>query len=462
MSRPQPLAGSFRDPSGVVFRRDGILYRQVNAVHAPHYDRLGESGLYDALVKARLLVPHEEVGLSLALTSDAYKVIRPEPIGFVSYPYEWAFSQLKEAALATLKVQRLALDHGMSLRDASAYNVQFRGPDPVLIDTLSFEVLRAGEPWVAYRQFCQHLLAPLALMGYGDLRLGRLAALHIDGIPLDLAARLLPARARLRVGMLVHIFLHARSQRRHQDDDAAIRPGAGRFTRRAFEGLIGSLEKAVTGMRLGRAARHWVEYYARASHYSTRAMESKKALVERYIEELAPASVWDLGSNTGLFGRLAADRGIPAVCLEMDAACVEESYRRARAGREEHLLPLVVDLVNPSPALGWANEERMTIAERGPADLVLALALVHHLAIGNNVPLARVAGFLARLGPRLLIEFVPKEDEMVRRLLHNREDVFPDYTQDGFERAFKSSFDIAAVEPIEDSGRVLYLLTTRR
>jgi hypothetical protein len=463
VNQPGTLPSSFRDPSGFVFLRDGVIYRQVNRIHREHYDRLMEAGLYDALVREGLLVAHEEVDLGPAPSPDAYKVLRPESVEFVSYPYEWSFSQLQDAALLTLRAQRLALKHGMSLRDATAYNVQFRGPRPVLIDTLSFEVLQEGRPWVAYRQFCQHFLAPLALMGYRDLRLGRLSLSHMDGIPLDLATTMLPLRARLRPGLLMHIFLHARSQRRHRDDEtAAPERGQRRFGERAFQGLIDSLDKAVGGVRLRRTDRHWVEYYARATHYSTESLEHKATLVTRFIEEVSPSTVWDLGSNTGLFGRIAAGRGIETVCLEMDGACVEENYRRARENDEAHLLPLVTDFDNPSPAIGWANEERASLKERGPADLALALALVHHLAITNNVPLDRIAEFLCVLCDHLVVEFVPKQDEKVQRLLSSREDIFADYTHEGFERAFKEWFDIRAVEQIRGSERVLYLMEARR
>jgi hypothetical protein len=462
VNEPHILRSSFRDPSGFVFLRDGALCRQVNKIHSEHYDRFVESGLYDALVRDGSLVAHEEIGLDRAYSSDAYKVLRPVPVDFVSYPYEWSFSQLQDAALLTLRAQRIAMKHGMSLRDATAYNVQFRGVRPVLIDTLSFEVLPEGRPWVAYRQFCQHFLAPLALMGFRDLRLGRLSLGHIDGIPLDLAATLLPWRARLRPGLLMHLFLHARSQRRHRDEG---RSSTGRrqrdFGARAFQGLVDSLEKAVAGIRLRRTDRQWVDYYTRATHYSSQALEHKIALLTQFIDEAAPATVWDLGSNTGLFGRIAAERGIQTVCLEMDPACVEESYRRARDNDEANVLPLVADFENPSPAIGWANEERASLIERGPADLALALALIHHLAISNNVPLGRIAEFFARVCLRLVIEFVPKQDEKVQQLLRRRDDIFANYSQEGFERAFGDWFDIQAAERIRGSERVLYLMKVR-
>ena len=458
------VAGSFRDPSGFLFSVDKTLYRQVNQAHQEHYDAMLESGLYDDLTDAGLLIPHEEDGLAPPSPEIAYKVIRPEMVSFVSYPYEWSFGQLRDAALATLEIQRRAMEKGMSLRDASAYNIQFHRGRPVLIDTLSFEKLEEGRPWVAYRQFCQHFLAPLALMSYRDVRLAQMFRAHIDGIPLDLAASLLPLRARFRIPLLLHLFMHAKSQRRHARSGGATSSSrSGRsFSLQAFRGLIDSLTGAVEKMQLARGASTWVNYYAEASHYSSEALDHKKELVASFIVDAAPAIVWDLGANTGMFSRIASsDQEIDTVAFEMDIASVEESYQRVKQNREQHLLPLVCDLTNPSPAIGWANEERATIQERGPADLVMALALIHHIAIGNNVPLPRVADYFARLGRRLIIEFVPKGDEKVRQLLSTREDIFPSYTRDGFESAFRERFKIERVEEIKGTERVLYLMRAK-
>jgi ribosomal protein L11 methylase PrmA len=452
------LGSSFRDPSGFVFRRDGVLYRQVNRSFAEQFDFLGSSGLYEALTSAGLLIPHVEEGEPM--TDEAHTVLRPEPIPFISLPAEWCFSELKEAALATLRIQEMALDHGMSLRDASAYNIQFRHGRPVLIDTLSFEPYRDGEPWVAYRQFCQHFLAPLALMAYRDVRLSQLLRANIDGLPLDLAAELLPRGARSRMGLRIHLVAHAKSQRRHEGETP---PDDSRrsFSLRSFRGLLDSLASAVRGLRWDAGRTTWSDYYAEADHYTAEAFDHKKELVTKFLEEVGPSSVWDLGGNVGVFARIASERGIPTVCFDLDAASVEANYQKVLEDGERDLLPLVLDLTNPTPSLGWAGRERPSLAERGPADLGLALALVHHLAIGNNVPLGWVADYFADLARWLVIEFVPKADPKVQTLLATREDIFPDYTVEGFEGAFAERFVTERREPIAGSERVMYLLRAR-
>ncbi|MHB1296345.1 MAG: methyltransferase domain-containing protein [Anaerolineae bacterium] len=448
------VSGSFRDPSGFLFHREGVLYRQVNTAYREEYERLLGSGLYEALVADGLLIPHAEVDVTPAEAAHAFKIIQPEPIPFISYPYEWCFSQLQDAALATLTIQKRALEFGMSLKDASAYNIQFRQGRPVLIDTLSFACYQEGEPWVAYRQFCQHFLAPLALMSQTDVRLSQLLRVYIDGVPLDLASALLPWRTRLRFPLLTHIHMHAASQKR-MSDRTVDTSATHKISRMAHLGLIDSLESAVRGCTWRPQGTEWADYYT-ATNYAAAALEDKGAIVARYLEAIAPSQVWDLGANTGMFSRIASERAIPTVAFDIDPAAVEQNYRACRARDETHLLPLVIDLTNPSPGLGWAHHERMSFVERGPVDTVLALALIHHLAISNNVPLERVASFFADICHALIIEFVPKSDSQVQRLLATRVDIFDAYTPEGFERAFGRYFRIVEAGRVQGSERTVY------
>jgi ribosomal protein L11 methylase PrmA len=454
------LPSSFRDPDGFLFAREGTLYRQINAGARQDYDRLMTSGLYQTLVQDGSLIPHDEVDVPLERPDPSAIVIRPERVPFVSYPYEWCFSQLQDAALLTLSVQRRAVEHGLSLKDASAYNVQFRRGAPVFIDTGSFEAYVEGEPWVAYRQFCQHFLAPLALMSHTDIRLSQLLKVHIDGVPLDLASRLLPFGTRFRPGLAAHLHLHAKLQTKHGGDaTAAAKPAARRrLSRQAMLGIVDNLESVTRKLRYQPAGTEWAAYYD-ATNYSEGALGHKAECVTEFARTLEPATVWDLGANTGHFSRLAAATGAITMAFDIDPAAVEKNYRECRASEEDTILPLVLDLTNPTPGIGWAGTERMSLAERGPADLVLALALVHHLAISNNVPLPIIASYLARLGRALVIEFVPKSDSQVARLLASREDVFPSYTREGFEEAFGACFRIESTIPVRESDRTLYLMT---
>ncbi|MPZ89236.1 MAG: SAM-dependent methyltransferase [Nitriliruptorales bacterium] len=455
------VAGSFRDPSGFVFTRDGVIHRQVNMIYREEYDLLRSCGLYDALVERGLLIPHAEVDVAAAPAPGAYKVLRPEPLDFVAYPYEWCFSQLKDAALTTLDIQDLALEHGMSLRDASAFNIQFHRGSAVFIDTLSFEAAPQGRPWVAYRQFCQHFLAPLALMSLVDVRLGQLSRVHLDGVPLDLASALLPRTTRLRPGLLMHLHAHAKSQSRHAGDVASAQKArTGEVSDRALRGLVDNLRSTVRRLDWQPRETEWVDYYEGDS-YSDASFEHKTALVTKFVEQVAPRTAWDLGANTGRHSQIASDAGAFTVAFDIDPGAVEAGYRQMKADGQQRLLPLVLDLTNPSPAIGWHNSERGSVPERGPVDLIMALALVHHLAISNNVPLERIARFLAELGPSLIIEFVPKSDPKVQVLLASRADIFPDYHLDGFEAAMSTRFTVEQSEPIRGTDRTLFLLRRR-
>ena len=449
-------AASFRDPAGFVFRREGTLYRQVDGSYREHYDHLMASGLHDALAERGWLVRHEEVETALAAAPGAYRVIRPEPVPFVSYPFEWSFGQLRDAALLTLDIMREALARGMILRDGTAFNVQFRGSRPVFIDTLSLGRYRDGQPWYGYRQFCEFFLAPLALMARRDVRLGGLLRRFPNGLPLDMASALLDAGSKLRLGLLLHIHLHARAQRRFADAPATAR----RVERRTLERMVEHLRQVVEGLRWEPAGTVWADY-EETHGYSESAAASKQRLVGDLLARVRPRTVWDLGANTGAFSRVAADLGATVVAVEGDAGAAERHYGRLRAAADERVLPLVVDLLDPTPRTGWASEERMSLADRGPADAVLALALIHHLTLGGNVPLARVAEFLARVGRNLIVEWVPPDDPQAKRLVAHRPEAPLAYTRDAFDAAFDAHFVTVAHAPVDASGRVLFLMERR-
>jgi hypothetical protein len=355
----------------------------------------------------------------------------------------------------------------MRLKDASAYNVQFDAGRPILIDSLSFERADPTEPWPAYRQFCQHFLAPLALIAYRDPRLGLLSRDHLDGVPLDMAAALLPARTRLRPGLMAHLHMHARAQRRAGGPAAGRGSGAGagvaarprRMSRLGQEALLDNLRRTVEGLRW-RERGTWVDYGVQTS-YTERGAASKRAIVDRMLAAAGGRTVWDVGANVGTYSGVAAEAGRQVLAFDMDPGAVERHWRSLDDAGRAAILPLVMDLTNPSPDLGWALEERRSILRRGPADVVMALALVHHLAIGNNVPLPMLSALFARLGRWLIVEFVPKEDPMTQRLFAARRDVFGGYSLDGLRAALERDFRIVEEVRIEDSLRTLFLAERR-
>ena len=450
--------GSFRDPSGFVFFKDGICYRQINLVYKENYDLLLESGLYEKLVSEGLLLLHEKVDTP-PTSSKGYLTIRPKLIPFISYPYEWCFTQFKNAALTTLTILKRALSYDMILKDASAYNIQFYQGQPVLIDTLSFEKYQEGGPWAGYKQFCENFLGPLALMTYKDLRLSRLLREYIEGIPLDLISSLLPKKTCFNFHLAAHIHLHARFQKKHAEKTSTTNSNR-KISKKSLLGLVDSLESAIKKMQLKSKESEWRDYYIKCSHVP-KIVKEKIELVTEYLDYLKPSSVWDLGANTGIFSRIASYKNILTVSIDGDPNCVENNYLQALERGEKSILPLWIDLNNPSPGIGWENEERKSLWKRGPAETILALALIHHLAISNNVPLAKIALLFRNTCHSLIIEFVPKSDSMTQKLLESRQDIFPDYTQKAFEDEFSQFFEIIKSDKVGDSERILYLMKKR-
>lgn len=454
---------SFRDNAGSVFIMEDKIYRSVNTIYKDNYDLLMESGLYDKLIKENLIVSHEEkcpedFGLS------SYKVLLPQFVPFISYPYEWCFSQLKSAALLTLRIQQEALMHGMTLKDASAYNVQFLDGKPIFIDTLSFEKYTDGSIWEAYSQFCRHFLAPLAVMAYGDTRLHTLSTAYIDGLPLDLVCRLLPSKSMLNIGLLMHLHLNARVNKKAETTDQDKRTDARFMPKDKLVSLIEHLRETVKKLTYRNdisGGRSWKGYYS-FTNYSELAFKNKTDIVTEYLKECDKnGHIIDIGANNGFFSRIAA-KTLPksyVISSDMDFDAVEENYRLSIAENINNVYPLIINFTNPTPAIGWANTERMSFLKRVSGfDVALALALIHHISLTDNVPFEKTASLFAGIASYLIIEWVPKEDTQTKKILNEKEDIFPDYDVFHFEKAFASFFDILKKRDIEETKRILYLM----
>jgi hypothetical protein len=444
---------SFRDPQTQVFYRGNRVFRQIHISFADQFDGFIKSGLYKNLVDEGLMLPFKKVRKDSAIDKNAYCVIETEKIPFISYPYEWSFSQLKDAALLTLKIQEVALKYGFILRDSSAYNIQFLHGRPVLMDSLSLETYKEGQPWVGYRQFCQHFLGPLALMSYKDLRLNKLFQANLDGIPMDLVNSLLPVTTWFDPRLLTHLHLHSKSQLRFSQSSKNIKNLKMKMGKHSLLAIVDSLKGTVDSLRVKLSRTEWSHYYS-FTNYTQKSFGTKKKIISTYLRMISPSSVWDLGANTGEFSRLASSSGIHTVAFDNDPLAVEKNYLEVKKNGEKNLLPLFLDLANPSPSLGWQR----SFLERGPADCILSLALIHHLAIANNIPLKRIAEFMSQIGNFLIIEFVPKEDSQTQILLASREDIFDDYNRRSFESAFLDYFNIIKLQKIDSSERRLYCM----
>jgi hypothetical protein len=436
--------GSFRDPSGSVFYENGEVFRLVNESYLTHYQQLMSSGLYAKLVESKLLIPHAEI-------SNNPLVLKPKKIPFISYPHEWSFSQLKEAALVTLEVQTIAAEYGMHLKDASAYNIQFYQGKAVLIDTLSLEIKTDSIPWVAYRQFCQHFLGPLAAQAYVDWRLKNLSLAHIDGPPLDLIVRLLPLARLLRPSLLIHLLLHSKFQNKanHKSPTGTARP-----SKTATQALTSSLKSAVSGIKWEFPKTTWQDYQNDNS-YSTEAFRHKELIIKEYLSLTKPEIVWDLGANEGHFSQIASEFAKEVISLDGDPVCIDRLFNKKTS-----VLPLLMDLSTPTPSFGWGESERKSLAERGPADLLMALALVHHLRISGGIPFIRIAEYFSKICHHLIVEFIPSNDKKIIQMNPGNRINSDTYNEDSLKKEFSNYFKIKQRNPISDSGRVLFLMET--
>ena len=448
----EAIPSSFRDRSGHVFFSDGLFYRTVNNAYINDYDRLMQSGLYERLQKKELLISHMISNLKPDLK--AAFILLPEQLPQISYAWEWSFSMLKDAALCTLNNALEALEYGMILKDANTFNIQFLNGKPILIDTLSFEIHHEKESWIAYRQFCEQFVAPLVLMKYCNASLNKLLLAYPDGIPLDICKSMLPFKARWNVHVYLHIFLQSKLS---SGKNAKTGSSKQEFSKQKLLTLLNGLKSFITSLHIPADKTTWDNYYEETI-LSKEYLDEKKMLVTSFLKEISFHSLLDLGSNDGEFSLMYQQTEKQILSLDEDRNCIERLYLHCKKNEIENITPLICDLTSPSPDIGWNNEERPAMYKRIQTDVTLALALIHHLAIAKNIPLAKIVSFLAGFSQYLIIEFVGKEDPKVKQLLANRKDIFDRYTLPHFKECLLPYYDIVKETKISVSDRTLFLL----
>jgi hypothetical protein len=444
---------SYRDPSGFLFHHNAILYRQVNKVFSEDYDQFISGGLYERLVEKKLLVPHTTIKENLTGTQDWYLTLQPEFIPFISYPYEWSFDMLKDAALLTIELAEEAMQSGMMLKDASSYNVQWHEGKMVFIDTLSFEKYDETKPWIAYRQFCEHFFAPLCLMHYLKEPLQNLLIAYPDGIPLQLARKILPYKSRFHLNVFLHVHLQASISEKPGQKNKTSKP----FSSQKLKNLLRSLKETIQSFSLDKRSGVWSGYYEEASQREDYVIQKKK-IIEEWTNRFDYTTAIDLGANEGEFSQLIAKPGKTIISADFDHYSVNQLYQYTKQKKIKNILPLVLDLSHPTPALGVNNSERFSFQERIKTDLVMALALIHHLAIGKNIPFEKIAEQFISTGKYLIVEFIPKEDEKIQLMLHQKKDVYQWYSQENFLTTFSQYYRIIKSLEVGSSNRILYLM----
>ncbi|MCX6122466.1 MAG: class I SAM-dependent methyltransferase [Ignavibacteriales bacterium] len=442
---------SFRDIDGFIFEFEGSIYRAINECYIAAYTKVISSGLYEKLVKEELLIPHmEEKGFPITIPNHPL-IIKPFQVKHISYPYEWSYEQLRDAALSILRIQEISLSYGFSLKDATPFNIQFVHGKPQLIDTLSF-FLDDKNIWVAYKQFCESFLAPLALMAFIDHDIGRIGREYHNGMPLPLASTMLPCRTWLRPSLFVHLHLHARSQRSDKAN-----PVAGSVSNPANQArLIFSLQNAVRSLPKSKSFLNWTSYYSGDCVHPLY-LKNKIEIMEKALAEIKPQAVVDVGSNTGIFSKIASAHSEIVIALDRDPSSIEFLYSLTKKEKITNLIPLVIDILNPSPSLGWMSCERSSFLERINPDVILMLGISHHLLGQANITFPMLTDLCAKTTKYVFYEFIPDTDAKFEELFRSRVNQFSWYTQEELLKVFANLFTVKNRWKVEPTDRMIYL-----
>ena len=443
---------SFKDPSGFIFQENGIYYRQINQSYAKEYEFLISSGLYQTLVEKKLLLAHKELNNVDNDSPDHFKTLLPEQLRFISYPYEWSFDQLKDAALLTLRVARVALKKDMILKDATPFNIQFYNGSPVFIDTLSFEKCDFTKPWIAYRQFCETFLFPLLLEHYLQIDVQKWLSVYLEGIPVKMTAALLPVKSRFNLGVWLNVYLQNNIQAK-----GASGGGKSGYNKDKVYRLLEHLTSVIKKININAATRStWNNYYDETI-LSQGYLKTKVEIFRGLIGDIRDCRVLDLGCNDGYFSRIIAEGDNQVVSADFDSQCINRLYNQLKTEKKTDILPLCVDISNPPPATGFRNAERQSFLQRIPSEAVIALALIHHLVLSKNILLTDAALQFSEMTKKwLIIEFVPLQDEKAQQLIANKNSFHEPYSVPAFKDAFLKYFEIEREIVIPGTERVLF------
>jgi hypothetical protein len=444
---------SFRDVDGFVFEYEGTIYRAINENYLDIYAKLMESGLYEKLINEELLIPHsEEKTIPLTIPGHSL-IIKPFQVKNITYPYEWSYEQMRDAAICTLKIQEISLSYGFSLKDATPFNIQFIDGKPRLIDTLSF-FINDKKAWFAYKQFCESFFAPLVLSAFVDHDIGRIGRIYHNGIPLLLASTMLPHRTWFKPSILVHLHMHARAQQ-----------SAGKIEKKRGESisnpgnqarLIFSLQSAVSSLPKTKSFLNWTNYYS-GDCVHPMYLKNKIEIVEKALSEMKPQTVIDVGCNTGVFSKIASKYSNMVIAIDRDPSSIESLYGVAKQEKITNLIPLVIDILNPSPSLGWMNHERSSFLERIDPDVIFLLGISHHLLGQANITFPMLAELCSKSRKFVFFEFIPDSDSKYKELFRTRVNQFEWYTQEELLKVFENQFTVKNVWKIEPTDRTIFL-----
>ena len=451
--------GSFRDPGGRIYLVDDRVLRSVNPEAVGDFDFVQKSGAIEDLQSKGWIVASEFVDPStLEEKIDGAEYVLEHPrVPFISYPYEWSFPALKAAAILHLDIQLVALGFGVTLSNASAYNIQFIGAKSVFIDRLSFVPYQEGETWTAHKQFCEQFLNPLLLRALSGVPHNGWYRGIQEGIPTDFLKRVIPWHKKLSFNISTHVTLQSALQAKLGKNGGAVQKNlsGAQFPRKSYRHMLQKLRAWIEELTPAVTGKTTWHDYAGDNSYRAGEADLKRRFITDFVSRTNPHMIWDLGCNTGDYAIAGLEAGADyAVGFDFDMGALERGYDRA-AKKDLAFLPLFLDAGNPSANQGWAERERRGMAARAAADAILALAFVHHMAITKNIPLDQLVAWIVGFAPTGVIEFVPKQDPMVQELLRFRKDGFQDYTEENFLYRLRALAEIEKSETISSSGRLL-------
>lgn len=451
---------SFRDPSGYIFKDNGVFKRRILPEYFDQYSSLKEKLMYQELFDLGFLIKHKEEKISASEI-----IIEPQQIPFFTYPYEWSFLQYKEAALLTLKLHKYCLENNFSLKDASAFNVSFVDGKAIFIDTLSIDFYEENKPWRAYKQFITHFLGPLLLAKYHGANSLKLLSNFIDGVPIQILSSMLPSKTKLNPFIYSHIHLLSKFDKKYNQAKSSDKTNF-KLSKNAQFNIINSLYNFIKKLSLNENS-EWGDYY-NITNYSHTSFQLKSKIIDNWINEISPKTLIDVGGNNGMFVRQIKNKPELALVCDIDNNAVDANYKSVKLNKESWMLPFIMDVLNPSAGIGFRNKERDAIIDRIKAlnpDITLALALVHHLSISANLSFQMIAAFFHSFSNYLIIEFPKRNDSWVEHLLDQKgkfKEQFDAYNLENFRNEFSFFFEVIEEIELKNSERVMFFLRKKQ
>ena len=449
-------SSSLRDPGGFLFYEKNVLYRLINKSYKENFDHFINSGLYKSLLDLKYIIHHHDTDISVQYEN--YKIIKPDKISFISYPYEWCFSQFKAAALLTLKIQHEAVKLGMTLKDATPYNVQFVNNNPLFIDTLSFEIKDSDDySWAPLRQFIEMFLGPLILISHENIESNLILKNKINGIPLSEITKNLSLKTKIKPFIFFNILIANILSKKSSKETSSKKMN---ISKNQHLNIIESYISFIENLNLKKYKTEWMNYNNETEIEKGNYRLDKKKYLITFLSEVNAEVIWDVGANDGHYSRIVSDyykRLVDIYSLDIDPICVEKNFE-LNIGTHQNINPLLFDIANPSTAIGWLNSERKNIFSRLPTpNLIIALALLHHV-LNLNIKLQDILSFFSKTTSHLIIEYISISDEKAQSIFQSRIETVEYPSKNTFETEISKFFKIIKSEELLENKRYLYLL----